>query len=597
MNSFKKIAIAVAAALTMGTFVAVPTHAAFGGDTLTIDAVTDTVLAGETATAVVTQTFIATAAGDSLSVTAIAGDAVTLSPLPVFAVVETSSAVVTGTGTSKVYAGSNAANVFVRAQYNLNLVVDANATAGVYKFYIYPGTGAGTGTVGAATLLWTVTVTAPDKKASATYSTSFLNTGETVSATADATVFAPKAVSTDAAAVIVVTQKTAANLAGAESMTVILSGAGMLGHGTNHATMSATARALVVPAGSYVGVFADGTAGVGTITILSASGVTLGTEKVTFYGDIAAIVTTVDKAVLPIGANANSVTAIAYDASGVVVGNGSLYVYSDTVSVVSESATAVAITDGSAKFTLTGVKKGSAGIVVKSGTSATSISSTVKTVRVEGTPTSVKIAFDKKQYIPGEIAKITVSIADEDGKAFSAKTFANLFAAGGITSSYSFGSGSDNIAVTSIITDTATTKVFTVYMPLTEATIKISATGGSSLATAGQVVVTDSATVFDANAQATRASVQASIDASKEALEAALGATDAAQAASDAANAATAAAEEATIAATAAKTSADAATAAVEKLAIDVATLMASLQKQLATLAKVVAKIAVKIKA
>ena len=43
MNSFKKIAIAVAAALTMGTFVAVPTHAAFGGDTLTIDAVTDTV--------------------------------------------------------------------------------------------------------------------------------------------------------------------------------------------------------------------------------------------------------------------------------------------------------------------------------------------------------------------------------------------------------------------------------------------------------------------------------------------------------------------------------------------------------------------------
>ena len=73
MNSFKKIAIAVAAALTMGTFVAVPTHAAFGGDTLTIDAVTDTVLAGETATAVVTQTFIATAAGDSLSVTAIAG--------------------------------------------------------------------------------------------------------------------------------------------------------------------------------------------------------------------------------------------------------------------------------------------------------------------------------------------------------------------------------------------------------------------------------------------------------------------------------------------------------------------------------------------
>ena len=577
-SKLKRIAIATVSALTFGLLSSVPAHSAFGADTLTIDATTDAIIAGETATAVITQTFIATAAGDSLSVTAIAGDAVTLSPLPVFAVSETTNVIVTGAGTSKAYAGVTSSNVFASVKYNLNLVTSATATPGTYKFFVFAGTGAGTGTVAAPTLTWTVTVTAPDTKAGATYSTSILNSGETVSATTDATVFAPKAVSSDAAAVIVVNQKTAANAAAAESMTVILSGTGMLGHGSNYATMSASARALVVPAGNYIGVFADGTAGTGTITIMSASGVTLGTEKVTFYGDIAKIVNTVKKSVLTTGANTEALTSVAYDANDVVVGNGTLYVSSDSAAVVSESMTAVTIVNGVASVPLTGVKKGPANIKVSSGTiSATSA------VRVEGTATTVKIAFDKKQYIPGEVAKITVSVFDEDGKTLSPKTFANLFATGGITSSYSFSAGSDNVAVTSITTDTETTKVFTVYMPITEAKVEIKATGGSSLATAGQVVVTDSATVFDANAQATRDAVSDATDAAQAATEAANAATSAAQIAAESADAATAAAE--------------AAKQAVDDLAAQVAELFTALQKQITTLAAVVAKIAKKVKA
>ena len=180
------------------------------------------------------------------------------------------------------------------------------------------------------------------------------------------------------------------------------------------------------------------------------------------------------------------------------------------------------------------------------------------------------MSFDKSEYVPGEAATIKVQILDAAGLPVSGKTHANAFATGGIVSTYAFGSGSDVLTATSITTDTETVKSYKVFMPLTENTVTISATGGSSLPVAGQVVVTASAVVSNT---AAKAATKASEDAAK------------------AANAATDAALEAVKAADAATLAAENASAAVAALTKSVNTALANLKKQLTALTALVNKI------
>ena len=123
---------------------------------------------------------------------------------------------------------------------------------------------------------------------------------------------------------------------------------------------------------------------------------------------------------------------------------------------------------------------------------------------------SVKLAFNKASYAPYEKAIITVTVLDAAGKTLQGQTFANLLAAGGITSSSAFSSGSDTVTAVSIETakansatapTTAGAKTYTVYMPAT-GTMTITATGGTSLLAAGRVAVTASATISDSGAAA-----------------------------------------------------------------------------------------------
>jgi len=529
MNSLKKIAVVLAAALSFGTLSVIPSNAVVLADSFAIDAAFDTIMAGETATAVLTLTFIAENSGDTVSVLSLVTSQPTAAnKTATLTVAETTSAVVSigaGNTSADVSSTTNSATQ-VTAKLTASLV--APTVAGTYVVNFYPVLKSTGGKVTSIPLAWTVTVNAPDLKASAATSTSFINKGETISATADDKVFAPKTVSADAAAIIVVTQKNATGATASESLTVTVSGPGLLGHGTDHTTITALGRAIVVPAGSYIGVFSDGTAGVGTITITTASNVVLATKQVTFYGDIAKIVITTDKPTLTVGSNVDALSAIAYDSNDVIVGNGTLYATSDSAGVVSNSATSATIIDGVAKFNLVGVKTGTAKVGVYSGTIVDTV-----TVRVEGSAAKVAISFDKDQYTPGEAATITVSITDADGLPLSGnKTFSNLFATGGITSSYAFGSGSDVINVTSVTTDTKTaTKTFKVFMPNVEVNVNIFATGGTSLLEAGRVLISDSATVFD---PARKASDEA-LNAAREATDAAVLAQEAADRAADAA--------------------------------------------------------------
>ena len=568
MNSFKKIALGLAAAMSFGVLSALPTSAAVNAPTLTIDSATDAVITGESATAVITLSFISETSADTATViSAMFSQPTGSAKSATLTLLETSTA-------SVVIAGNNvSANInstvntptYVTAKFLVTL--STPAVAGTYDARILT-----TNPVNGPTVSWTVTVKAADLTPSASTTTSILNAGETTSATVDASVYAPKATSADAAAVIVVTPKNAAGGSATESILATVSGSGLIGYGTNATTMSATGRALVIPTGNHIGVFADGTAGVSTITLTTLTGTVIATEKVTFYGDIATIIATPLKSVIPTGANASTVKAVAYDAAGVTVGAGTLNAYSSDVAVVSDSGTAATIVNGEALFTLTGLKAGGVAITVKSGT----ISSNPVPTRVEGAAATVKLSFDKEVYMPGEAATIKIQVLDAAGLPVSGKTHANLFATGGIVSSYAFGSGSDVLTATSITTDAETVKSYKVFMPLTENTITVSATGGPSLPLAGQVLA--SASTKGSN-EAAKAATKASEDAAKAAADAA----DAAAAASKAAEAATAKAQEAVDAVTA--------------LSAQVATLIAALKKQITYLTTLVMKIQKKVRA
>ena len=568
MNSFKKIALGLAAAMSFGVLSALPTSAAVNAPTLTIDSATDVATSGESATAVVTLSFISETTADTATIiSAMFSQPTGSAKSATLSLLETSTA-------SVVIAGNNvSANVnstvntptYVTAKFLVTL--NTPTVAGTYDARILT-----TSPINGPSVSWTVTVKAADLTPSASTTTSILNAGEVTTATVDATVFAPKSTSTDAAAVIVVTPKNAAGGSATESILATVSGSGMIGSGSNATSISAQGRSLVIPSGNHIGVFADGTAGVSTITLTTLTGTVLATEKVTFYGDIASIVATTVKPVITVGSNTSTIKAVAYDAAGVTVGAGTLNAFSSNTAIVSDSGTAATIVNGEAVFTLTGVKTGGVAITVRSGT----VSSTPVATRVEGAAATVKLSFDKEVYLPGEAATITVQVLDAEGLPLSGKTHANLFATGGIVPNYAFGSTSDVLTATSVTTDTSTVKTYKVFMPLTENVVKISATGGTSLPLAGQVAVT-------ASAEVSNAAAKAATKASEEAAAAAQAATDAALAAAKAADSAS--------------LQAQAAVDAVNKLSADVATLIASLRKQITDLTKLIVKIQKKVRA
>jgi len=507
MNSFKKIALGLAAAMSFGVLSALPTHATVIAPTLTIDSATDSILVGETATAVVSLSYISETSADTATVlSAMFAQPSTANKSATLTLLETNTATVVIAGDSLTANVNSTVNTtgYVTAKFTVTLA--APTVAGTYEARIIttrPSTG--------PSVIWTITVGAGDTVPSASTTTSILNKGEVITATADDSVFAPKAAATDAAAVIVIAQKNAAGRTTSESLLATVTGSGSVGYGTNATTMSVLGRSVVIPSGNYIGVFADGTAGVGTITITTLTGTVLATEKVTFYGDIATIEATAVKSVIAVGANTTTVKAVAKDSSGVTVGAGTLYAYSSDVTTVSDSATATTIVNGEAVFTITGVKTGGAAITVKSGTIASAPVST----RVEAAAATVKISFDKATYLPGEAATVKVQVLDAVGLPVSGKTHSALFATGGITSTYAFGSGSDVLTATSVTTDTDTAKSYKVYMPLTENTVTLSATGGTSLPLAGQVAVTASATVSNSSSStnATLAALVAQVTA------------------------------------------------------------------------------------
>jgi len=326
-----------------------------------------------------------------------------------------------------------------------------------------------------------------------------------------------------AAAVIRVTQKTAAGLAARESITVTID----KGNIKTGSTVWGKSAVLVASANGIddIGILSDGQSGVGTITIKTTS-VTFGNKQITWYaGTIATI--TVTKLGNTLGSGSTAVlVAVAKDAGG-NQSQADLYAVSADRNIIATTVTTGTTCSYSAAYggnvcTLSGATDGTTTITVWNGNSAATrtVSATAVSLDVSTkSPVAIKLATDKTTYAPGEVAYVRVWGVDAAGKPVAPGDYTNLLAAGGITSTASMGNGSETTTAVTFTTAFTTAagngyasaegiKLYKVYMPVSGGEITFSATGGSSLPASGQVAVTAKVTVTD-NASAALAAVTA----------------------------------------------------------------------------------------
>jgi len=388
----------------------------------------------------------------------------------------------------------------------------------VYTVLVTPSSViAGLGVIGAAqTIDVTVTIAAA-ASASTTVnpalSTAFI--GAAAAATADSVVTAEATASATASAVLSVRTYNASSVATAESITATISGAGLLSFGG----ISGGSLTIAGTGTSNISVLPDGRAGTATITVSTTTG-SFANKTVVFYAKAAkTLAASVYNPTLALGANGSAIAVTAKDANGTSWG-GAAYIVASAAAdaLVGGSATtpvacAYSTTLATHFCPVTTISTGTAKFKVIDAATvalATATSNEVTVTVSNAAPASVKLAFNKASYAAGEKAYITVTVLDAAGKTLQGQTFANLFATGGISTSYAFGASSDTTTAVSVTTDvassattptTAGTKTYTVYMPAT-GSVKITATGGTSLPLAGQVDVSATATVSDSGAAA-----------------------------------------------------------------------------------------------
>jgi len=563
-TNFKRIALVAVTALAMGVLSSAPSQAAIVADTFTVTSTAGTAtraVSDSTTAATLTVKFLTTST-DTVAISIAAKskpDLATTQPsIDIFGgATGVANGIGTGSGTDtttstgataiSTHGGSltandtamitGTANAYSSAKFLVSMdSTTAGAGTRVAGTYVYTAivTGyAASGQVGTAQTITTKTVDITFTIAteanlslvpSPATSTAYISAAGGVSA--DEAVTAVATVSTAPVALIEIKLRNAAGAssgnAGKESVTVTTTA------GTVGITGGAFGRSVILPyAGGSVSatesltvyVRGDGTAGSATINISTAS-VTFASKTMVFYATTpSSLVATVLNTTLGIGSNSAAIGVVAKDATGNAWA-GTLYTYSDTVGTVSDTGTSCSYVAANSRHecTLTGVTAGTAKITVRNSAataiSATTVSSNAVTVTASSSAAAtVKLSFDKATYAPGEKATLLISVLDSAGKSVGAATFANLFAAGGITLSTAAGNGSDTVTAVNVTTvslasagvSTTVTdpvKAYTLYMPATGGTLRASATGGSSLPLAGQVAVSASATVTDSAAAA-----------------------------------------------------------------------------------------------
>jgi hypothetical protein len=557
-----------------------------------ITAGTTTVTQGETGTATLSASFIASAAGETLTVkagyTAAAGSANLR-----FSTVDstTGTLVVNGAeGTAPQSEILASAAGVVGATLKINFISTTATAAGTYTVSIYTST-VGGGTLVAVPQSVTFTVKAADTLATGA-STSTLANG-TTSASAvlteaiDSTVVASKLTTATQAANIYVRQKNSTSTAN-ESFTAVVSGPAYVTSGSSASGSRPTSGSgITVKNGDFVHVWSTGTAGKATITLTSMSGVVLGTETVIFYGAVTKIAQTQApvKSIARAGgySTSSAFTISATDANNNPVPGLTITGTSSDVNVIGSVTVAEdSTTPGDYLVSYTSSASSKSGnkatitfkTVDPAITTTTAYLTTTADVTVGGSVAKEVITLDKSTYAPGEQMIVTITATDASGNpvydgAAVPSLSANKTVVGlDLRSSTYLGGKSDTQArYLGVVTN-----AYRAFAPATAGSFTITATSGN--ATADNLSV--SATVADA-------AMDAATDAANEATDAANAATDAALAAADAADAATAAAQDASD--------------AVAALSAEVSKMIASLKAQITSLTNLVIKIQKKVRA
>ena len=617
-TTFKRIALAVVAALGFGVLASGPSSAAID-ETLALSASTGTVAVGETLTVTVTNTFVASSDNESSTVR-VSNPSSAFGSIVSFATTDSAnaSAVTRRASTVSVEAITagdsiiaSSGGAYTKATFTIQM---RNAqTAGSYTVVVTSRDATGA-IKKSATLVVTVTAavgSTPDATKSTAYivQASGADLASVTPASADSTVVLAKGTASGSAgAAIHVTQLNSLGAATygnstsiGESITAyISSGPGLL----KAAGVGTAARVVSAKVGETITVQNDGTSGVATIVLGSTSlGATWKTKTVTFYGDAAkASIALKGPGVISDDSSnrTNELRVTLKDSSDVLNTIATnLYLNSDNETIVAKgwiSAT-VDATLGYASVDLSSFvdanDSGTAKITLASyapdsttAQKAVGFISNELTMTVVGKAATFKLSLDKKNYKPGDIAKVTVSAFDGLGKAIADTSVVGMFATGGITAN-----GATALADTVIATSYAThgqgKYTFEYTIPQSSGNLVFKATGGAGLITAGQVAVYETVTVTDPAEEA----ANSALDAAQEATDAAIAATDAAVLAQESADAAAVAAEAAAETAAEAAEAAKAAVDAVTKLSGEVTKLLT----QLATLQKLMNRIATKV--
>ena len=568
-TNFKRIALVAVASLGLGVLSSVPSQAAVNAAaTITAVAGTATVAKSDSTTAatIAVRFFSDTAGADSAVVTVTMGTQPSTTTLVTGEILMTALDTSLSSGGASVLNGKTNASTAWATAGGLGLDSQTMTTAqgiinkaavgngyGKFGFFLQPGVARAAGTysldyqvkvystgvlaptlggTGSVNIVVTDAIVAAAGAVSAAGQSKAVMKGGATWATSgnstdiDSVVSAVNTPSSSTpSAVIRVTQLTADGSVSRESITVTTN----IGNvGNESGTSIGKSITMVGDADGIqdIGVFADGTSGVATITIKTTS-VTFTSKSVTFYS------TSVDKYEVTVlgsvigGAAANALLVKTYDASGnLIVDNTSAYAYSSNLDVIATGGTAAAATGTACTYSsssggqicaLTGSANGTADITIRNKSTAalsTKASTPVKLTVNTLLPAKVSIAFDKATYAPGEVAYIRVVATDAAGAAVAPNaTSTNLLSSAGITSSLAFGNGSEtttasevNLRYTTASSNGYASNVaiglYKVYMPATGGTVTITAKGGSALPSAGQVTVTATASVTDSGAAA-----------------------------------------------------------------------------------------------
>jgi len=604
-TTFKRVALVAVAALGFGLLSVAPSSATPIAINVVPSATTSAIKTGETATINLTVSGVIVAATDSITV----NGAITQGASGSIAFRGTTDST-TANIREGVAAYASSVTIDRAATGGTRAVVQANfvnpTSAGTYVVLIYT-TNVGSG-VNITPFAWTITVTA-DSKLADTSSTSIIKAGywSGVAPTADAAVSASKVVSTTPVATIAVTQKNATSSA-TEAYTVVVTGPGFVLDATADTATAAgsTSRVLSIAAptvGStrYFTVYGDGSAGVGTITFATASGVTIGQETVTFSDTKpASVAAVVKKAYIRAGGATDKVFAVTIkDAAGNAITDSSATV-TGTRSDTTTAGKAIATADLS--FTWDSTDK--VYYATATGASTSGFGSATYTIKATGTDTALTAVTTTATTIYSDVVATKVTISAPASAAVGDKITYTLTATeknGYPVADGGYEGGSANGSIGGIFWNTTTVPDYTsssvkpfntgetittvsgvatkdIYMPVAAGTVAATWTlAGTATTAAGAIDKAIGGTVITVTTAVTNPGVDAASDAANEATDAANAATDAALAAADAADAATAAAEDAS--------------AAVATLAKSVNTALGNLKKQITALTKLVNKL------